>query len=146
EEDVAVGLVTPRIASARERALQRRLEQLRKEATPRLVDPLVGQLVGASDVWAWWQEWELDQRRAALRAVTREIRVLPARVPGRSTRPPVEEMVRVVCGPGGGRWDGVPRGFVAWGNPFRGLCEICAQNFAFWGAVQNEPVISKNSS
>src|SRR5690606_42045857 len=71
EEDVAVGLVTPRIASARERALQHRLEQLRKEATPRLVDPLVGQLVGASDVWAWWQEWELDQRRAALRAVTR---------------------------------------------------------------------------
>lgn len=34
----------------------------------------------------------------------------------------------------------------AWGNPFRGLCEICSQNFAFWGAVQNEPVISKNSS
>lgn len=99
EEDVAVGLVTPRIASARERALQRRLEQLRKEATPRLVDPLVGQLVGASDVWAWWQGWELDQRRAALRAVTREIRVLPARVPGRNTRPPVEEMVRIVFGP-----------------------------------------------
>src|SRR5690606_28118474 len=103
EEDVAVGLVTPRIASARERALQRRLEQLRKEATPRLVDPLVGQLVGqlvgASDVWAWWQEWEWDQRRAALRAVTREIRVLPARVPGRNTRPPVEEMVRIVFGP-----------------------------------------------
>src|SRR5690606_41763902 len=39
EEDVAVGLVTPRIASARERALQRRLEQLRTEATRRLVDP-----------------------------------------------------------------------------------------------------------
>lgn len=35
---------------------------------------------------------------------------------------------------------------VAWGNPFRELCEICPQNFAFWGAVQNEPVISKNSS
>jgi len=99
EEDVEVGLVTPRIASARERALQRQLEELRQAARPRLVDPLVARLADAEDVLAVWRGWGLDQRRAALRVATREIRVLPARVPGRNTRPPVEELVRIVFGP-----------------------------------------------
>src|SRR5690606_27704435 len=102
EEDVAVGLVTPRIASARERALQCRLEQLRKEATPRLVDPLVGQLVGASEVWAWWQGWVVDRRWAVVRAVGGRERVLPARVRERYARAAVEGVGRVVFAPVGG--------------------------------------------
>src|SRR5690606_41474477 len=99
EDDVEQGLVTPRIASARERALQRQLEELRKDARPRLVDPLVARLADAEHVLAVWRGGGVDQRRAAVRAASRELRVLAAPVPGRDTRPPVGEMVRVGVGP-----------------------------------------------
>ncbi len=93
EEDVAAGEVSPRMATARERQIEEVLTSLDEVTRPRLGEPLAEALASGSPA-VTWGEWTLEQRRAALRALTERIEV-PKLGRGRRQVPP-EEYVHIV--------------------------------------------------
>ncbi|WP_344098541.1 recombinase family protein [Nocardiopsis tropica] len=97
-EDVQSGSVSRRMAQADEQRLTQELGLARANAAPRLVDPLAEQLA-LGDPEAVWSGWGLSQRRAALKLLTEEVRLLRIGAGGRRKRPP-EEHVKIV-------WKGV---------------------------------------
>lgn len=94
--DVRARRVTREMAQASEAGIREELERLEGAVAPRRVDPLARALAGGSReaVAGVWGAWSLEQRRKALRAVTEQIRVLPAGRTGRR-RLSAEESVRV---------------------------------------------------
>lgn len=96
EEDVAKGEVSPRMATARERQIDEEMVRLGEMTRPRLVEPLAEALAASSPsaVAATWDRWTLEQRRAALRALTMRVEV-PRMGRGRRNVP-LSEYVRLV--------------------------------------------------
>lgn len=92
--DVEAGRVSRRMASADESRISREMSALQEKLRPRAADPLLEALV-EEDPARVWEEWDLGQRREALRLVTEEIRVLKVWRRGRREAP-AEESVRVV--------------------------------------------------
>jgi site-specific DNA recombinase len=93
EEDVATGEVSPRMATARERQIEEELSRLAEVTRPRIVEPLAAALTSGPPAVVW-AGWTLEQRRAALRALTERIEV-PKLGRGRRQVPP-EEYVHIV--------------------------------------------------
>lgn len=91
--EVERGVTSRDMARADEARLRRDIARAEEEARPRLVEPLAEDLAEEDPavVLETWRSWSLEQRRAALRAFTTEIRVLKLQgrrkvAPGESVR------------------------------------------------------------
>lgn len=95
-EDVRTGRVSRLMAQADEDRITRELASLEATARPRSVEPAAVELAqGSPDaVMAVWDAWTVDQKRAALKALTEEIRVLQVgKSAGRDLHP--SESIRI---------------------------------------------------
>lgn len=92
---VEVGRISWQRAEQAEKPMLTRLEVARQAAIPPMVDPLVMEIAGSSSPRTVWAGWSVNQRRAALRLLTTEIRMLRLGKIGRRV-PAAYEHVRIV--------------------------------------------------